>query len=85
MSDLSEEDKQILRDAHKNHDNPDHPAHPKHPEVSSERSSALANTRLTMVQHHSFLRSIPQRLGGAAIFGAGATVGSHVINSLMGH
>ncbi|KAK3058867.1 hypothetical protein LTR09_000432 [Extremus antarcticus] len=67
MSDLSEEDKQILRDAHKNHDNPDHPAHPKHPE------------------HHSFLRSIPQRLGGAAIFGAGATVGSHVINSLMGH
>jgi hypothetical protein len=32
-SDLSEEDKKILEDAHKNRNNPDHPAHEKHPEV----------------------------------------------------
>ena len=30
---LSEEDKKILEDAHKNRNNPNHPAHEKHPEV----------------------------------------------------
>ncbi|KAK3680328.1 hypothetical protein LTR37_021327 [Vermiconidia calcicola] len=39
-SDLSEEDKQILRDAHKNRDNPNHPAHEKHPELPEEHSEA---------------------------------------------
>ncbi|KAK3680327.1 hypothetical protein LTR37_021326 [Vermiconidia calcicola] len=65
-SDLSEEDKKILEDAHTNRNNPEHPAHEKHPE------------------HAKILKSIPKRLGGAAIFGAGATVGGQAVHALGG-
>ncbi|RMY75700.1 hypothetical protein D0864_09789 [Hortaea werneckii] len=34
-------------------------------------------------KHHEFLKSIPQRLGGAAIFGAGATAGADLVNSII--
>ena len=52
QQELSDEDKKILAEHHKNAANPDHPAHKDHP------------------KHHEFLKSIPKKLGGAAIFGA---------------
>jgi len=63
---LSEEDKRILEEHHKNSKNADHPAHPDHP------------------KHGEFLKSIPKRLGGAAIFGAGATAGADAVKSALG-
>jgi hypothetical protein len=36
-------------------------------------------------KHGEFLKSIPKRLGGAAIFGAGATAGADAVNSALGH
>ena len=78
---LSEEDKKILDDAHKNRDNPDHPAHKDHPEVGIP-------TQMTIIadlsQHGKFLKSVPKRLGGAAIFGAGASAGSAAFHSVAG-
>ena len=66
QQDLSEEDKKILEDAHKNRENPDHPAHKDYPEYGK------------------FLKSVPKRLGGAAIFGAGASAGSAAFHSVAG-
>lgn len=40
---------------------------------------------LTSYKHGEFLKSIPKRLGGAAIFGAGATAGADAVNSALGH
>ncbi|KAK4941403.1 hypothetical protein LTR10_018672 [Elasticomyces elasticus] len=60
---LSEEDKKILAEHHKNSQDPSHEAHPDHPK---------------------FLKSIPKRLGGAAIFGAGATAGADAVNGAIG-
>ncbi|KAL6244130.1 hypothetical protein RBB50_009000 [Rhinocladiella similis] len=63
---LSEEDKKILEEHHRNSKNPEHPAHPEHP------------------HHGEFLKSIPKRLGGAAIFGAGATAGADAVKGVLG-
>ncbi len=85
---LSEEDKKILEEAHKNRDNPKHPAHKDHPEVSREtnmRIHALLQSSDPLLQHGQFLKSIPKRLGGAAIFGAGATAGADAVNSVIGN
>ncbi len=35
------------------------------------------------MQHHEFLKGLVQRFGNAAVFGAGATAGSDVINGLF--
>ncbi|KIV83132.1 hypothetical protein PV11_05185 [Exophiala sideris] len=63
---LSEEDKKILAEHHKNSQDPNNEAHPDHP------------------KHGQFLKSIPKRLGGAAIFGAGATAGADAVNGALG-
>jgi len=34
-------------------------------------------------KHHEFLKGLVQRFGNAAVFGAGATAGSDVINGLF--
>ncbi|KAK4496846.1 hypothetical protein PRZ48_011295 [Zasmidium cellare] len=51
------------------HKNRDNPEHPAHKDHP---------------KHGQFLKSIPERLGGAAIFGAGATAGSDLVNGLIG-
>ncbi|KAI5365057.1 hypothetical protein Slin15195_G045950 [Septoria linicola] len=63
---LSEEDRKILEEAHRNKDNPEHPAHKDHP------------------KHHEFLKKLASKFGNAAVFGAGATAGSDMINGLLG-
>ncbi|RMX76794.1 hypothetical protein D0869_10402 [Hortaea werneckii] len=50
------------------HENKDNPDHPAHKDHP---------------KHHEFLKSIPQRLGGAAIFGAGATAGADLVSSVI--
>ncbi|KAI7480750.1 hypothetical protein KC351_g6784 [Hortaea werneckii] len=50
------------------HENKDNPNHPAHKDHP---------------KHHEFLKSIPQRLGRAAIFGAGATAGADLVNSII--
>ncbi|QIW95701.1 hypothetical protein AMS68_001219 [Peltaster fructicola] len=52
------------------HANRDNPEHPAHKDHP---------------KHHDFLKSIPSRLGGAAIFGAGATAGGDLVNGLINH
>lgn len=61
---LSDEDKKLLEEAHKNRDNPEHPAHKDHPKVPSKYVAAL-EMKLTILKHGEFLKSIPKRLGGA--------------------
>ncbi|WPH02940.1 Hypothetical protein R9X50_00581000 [Acrodontium crateriforme] len=50
------------------HKNKENPEHPAHKDHP---------------KHHEFLKSIPKKLGGAAIFGAGATAGSDLVNSIV--
>jgi len=66
MPDLSDEDKRILEEHHKNAGDPEHPAHKDHP------------------KHGEFLKSVPKRFGGAAIFGAGATAGADAVKGALG-
>ncbi|KAL9530679.1 hypothetical protein SMMN14_05906 [Sphaerulina musiva] len=35
-------------------------------------------------KHHEFLKKLGNKFGNAAVFGAGATFGSDMINSLLG-
>jgi len=89
---LSDDDKKILEDAHKNKENPDHPAHPDNPEVRTlplpkAGPIRIANTVNSLQQHGKFMKGVggvANKLGGAAIFGAGATAGSDAVNGLLG-
>ncbi|KAK5136157.1 hypothetical protein LTR08_003994 [Meristemomyces frigidus] len=66
QQELSDEDKKILEEHHKNAGNPDHPANKDHP------------------KHHEWLKTIPKRLGGAMVMGAGFTAGSDAVNGMLG-
>ncbi|KAF2490111.1 hypothetical protein BU16DRAFT_567205 [Lophium mytilinum] len=45
------------------------PNHPAHPEHP---------------KHGEFLKSLPKKLGGAAVFGAGATMGGDAVKAALG-
>ncbi|TKA23943.1 hypothetical protein B0A50_06449 [Salinomyces thailandicus] len=50
------------------HANKDNPDHPAHKEHP---------------KHHEFINKISHKFGGAVIFGAGATVGANLVNSIL--
>ncbi|KAK5162802.1 uncharacterized protein LTR77_011174 [Saxophila tyrrhenica] len=60
-SGLSEEDKQILRDAHKNKDNPEHPAHEKHPEVSRESIKTITSVSWRLIVGDGTASQLPEK------------------------
>ncbi|KAK5113161.1 hypothetical protein LTR85_010979 [Meristemomyces frigidus] len=51
------------------HKNKENPDHPAHKDHP---------------KHGEWLKNVPKQLGGAAIFGAGATAGSDAVKSLIG-
>lgn len=64
---------------------PNHPANPQHPKVSNTKLTAVENSNANRVlsQHGAWAKKLGEKLGNAAIFGAGATAGSDLVNSII--
>ncbi len=43
----------------------------------------MIDTMLTMLQHAAWAKKLGEKLGNAAVFGAGATAGSDLVNAIF--
>ncbi|KAL8695063.1 MAG: hypothetical protein Q9218_000431 [Villophora microphyllina] len=62
---------------------PSHPANPNHPKVSSSRCLVLNIKLIVIMKHGEWARKLGAKFGNAAVFGAGATAGSDLVNSVL--
>ncbi|KAK4890210.1 hypothetical protein LTS10_002533 [Elasticomyces elasticus] len=65
---LSDQDKQIVKESYTQKDNPDHPANPNHKDHGKFKQA---------------MGSVSNKMGNAAIFGFGASAGSALFNNIF--
>ena len=68
--------------------NPEHPAHPQHPQVGpvsaikADVLKTVCGPGLTCLQHGQWAKKLGGRLGNAAVFGAGASMGADLVHGI---